>query len=173
MNSFKNHHQKKHHSPAGYYWRDYTGEIPDDALPGGHDINKKATFIGQAFLSNVGIVPGTIYPGQPGMRLPFGWNANFSDAGMKILCSSNWNCFSWENANSTNLHMTTIGKQLVIGGCENGGSIVNLGRVMHQGELIVGKVLGYQAGNAKMFYVCGDKEHGVTSYQVLVYYPSK
>jgi hypothetical protein len=79
-------HNKKKQKPGmpDYYWRDYTGEIPHDAILGGYDVNKKPTYIGQAFLADVGIIPGTIYPGQVGIRLPFGWKATFSDIAVKV-----------------------------------------------------------------------------------------
>jgi hypothetical protein len=47
-----------------YYWRDYTGEIPDDAVPGGYDRNLEPTYIGQLFVINHGLLPARIYKGQ-------------------------------------------------------------------------------------------------------------
>lgn len=44
----------------GYYWRDYTGEIPPDALPGGTDINGKPVYIGQIFNLRF-LIPAKIY----------------------------------------------------------------------------------------------------------------
>jgi hypothetical protein len=164
-------HNKKKQKPGmpDYYWRDYNGEIPHDAILGGYTVNKKPTYIGQAFLADVGIIPGTIYPGQVGIRLPFGWKATFSDIAVKILCSKHLNCFSWEPAENKTLHSTTIGRHLVVGGYENGQKL-NVGRVTYQNQMIVGKVLGYKAGNAGCYFVFGDKEIGVGSYQVLIYY---
>jgi hypothetical protein len=47
-----------------YYWRDYYGKIPDDAVEGGKDIRGNPTYIGQAFVLHHGILIGQIYPGQ-------------------------------------------------------------------------------------------------------------
>jgi hypothetical protein len=47
-----------------YYWRDYTGEIPDDAVPGGYDRNLESTYIGQLFVINHGLLTTRIYKGQ-------------------------------------------------------------------------------------------------------------
>lgn len=47
-----------------YYWRDYTGEIPSDAVKGGRDVNNVTTYIGHVFVKNLGIIPVSIYPGQ-------------------------------------------------------------------------------------------------------------
>lgn len=46
-----------------YYWRDYTGDIPEDAVEGGRDLNHRTTYIGQVYVKNFGIIPVTIYPG--------------------------------------------------------------------------------------------------------------
>lgn len=45
---------------VGYYWRDFTGEIPSDALPGGTDISGKPIFIGQIF-NLIFLIPAKIY----------------------------------------------------------------------------------------------------------------
>ena len=85
---------------------------------------------------------------------------------LQILCTSNPNSLSWENANASDLHLTTIGKQLVVGGYEI-EKMLNVGRVMHQGELIAGKVLVYNIGSAQLHYIGGGTEVAVSSYQVL------
>ncbi|KAJ3642684.1 hypothetical protein Zmor_025445 [Zophobas morio] len=166
-------HQCHHHdhNPVpkvlGHYWRDYTGEIPEDAFPGGHDSNNKPIYIGQAFLKGGEMIPTSIYPGQAGMKLPCNWKANYSDIGMKILCSSNPDSLSWENVTASNLQSTTAGKQLVVGGFQDKNKFI-VGRVKHEKELLVGKVLGYTNGSAKLHFVGGDKETSVDSYQVLI-----
>lgn len=53
-----------------YYWRDYTGIIPSDAVPGGTDINKVTTYIGQGFVKDQGIIPGIIYAGHNHITVP-------------------------------------------------------------------------------------------------------
>ncbi|KAJ3642679.1 hypothetical protein Zmor_025440 [Zophobas morio] len=164
------HHHDQHPVPTGYYWRDYTGEIPADAFPGGHDLSNKPIYIGQAYLSGVGLIPTNLYPGQAGLNLPCDWKVTYSDVGMKILCTPNPNSLSWENATSSDLHVTAAGKQLVIGGYQSRGArmLLNVGRVPHQGELLVGKVVGSEPGQAVMYYVGSNKENAINSYQVLV-----
>jgi hypothetical protein len=46
-----------------YYWREYTGEIPKDAIVGGRDANGRSIYIGQAYVKNEGIVAVQITPG--------------------------------------------------------------------------------------------------------------
>lgn len=52
------------------YWREYTGTISEDAVPGGHDIEHKTTYIGQGFVKERGITPGVIYPGVQSIVVP-------------------------------------------------------------------------------------------------------
>ncbi|XP_063922957.1 uncharacterized protein LOC135137267 [Zophobas morio] len=167
MNQCNCHHHDHHSVPAGYYWRDYTGEIPEDAFPGGLDSNSKHTYIGQAFLAGEGVIPTTLYPGQTGLNLPCNWKVNYSEISMKILCTSSRSSLSWENTTNKELPLTTAGKRAVIGGHQHRGKL-NVGRVLHQGELIVGKVHSIQPGQGEMYFVSGDKEISVNSYQVLV-----
>lgn len=44
----------------GHYWREFTGNIPSDALKSGTDKNGKPVYVGQAFFKNVGLLPTTI-----------------------------------------------------------------------------------------------------------------
>lgn len=52
------------------------GEIPPDAIPGGHDADGKTTFIGQAYIkhkklkSQVGIIPVEIHQGIASVEIP-------------------------------------------------------------------------------------------------------
>ena len=85
----------------------------------------------------------------------------------QILCSSNPDSLSWENVTASNLQSTTAGKQLVVGGFQDKNKFI-VGRVKHEKELLVGKVLGYTNGSAKLHFVGGDKETSVDSYQVLI-----
>ncbi|KAJ3642681.1 hypothetical protein Zmor_025442 [Zophobas morio] len=164
------HHHDHHRVPTDYYWRDYTGEIPEDAFRSGHDSNHRPTYIGQAFLSDMGIIPTTLYPGQESLKLPCNWKVNYSDIGIKILCTSNCNSLSWENTTANELHLTSAGKQAVIGGYQKGQKrlLLNIGRVHHHGELLVGKVHGNVPGEAVMYFVAGHKEIAAESYQVLI-----
>lgn len=66
-----------------YYWRQYLGEIPPDAIVGGHDVNGKETYIGQAYIyhaklsSRVALIPVEIIPGIPSVNIPiFGVKEN-------------------------------------------------------------------------------------------------
>lgn len=48
---------------SDYYWRDYTGNIPNDALPGGRDAEGRLTYIAQVLYEKL-LVPGEIRDGK-------------------------------------------------------------------------------------------------------------
>jgi hypothetical protein len=53
-----------------YYWREYTGIIPRDAVAGGANINNKQVYIGQAYVRNHGLIPGQINDGVKEIWVP-------------------------------------------------------------------------------------------------------
>lgn len=68
---------------SDYYWRQYLGEIPPDAIVGGHDSSGKLTYIGQAYIisnrldSQCAIIPVEIHQGIPSVNVPiFGVKEN-------------------------------------------------------------------------------------------------
>ncbi|XP_018562442.1 uncharacterized protein LOC108904397 [Anoplophora glabripennis] len=150
-----------------YYWRDYTGEIPGDAIEGGRDVNNKVTYIGQVFVKNHGLIPVTIYPGKTSVAAAIHGVHNFNNH-IKILCSSSKQNFKWVPADAKTLHAKMIKKHLVRGGVEH-DLISNIGRISYQGEVIVSKVCGYKVGDAKLYFPAGNKETNVESYEVLMY----
>ncbi|KAJ3616393.1 hypothetical protein MTP99_003874 [Tenebrio molitor] len=123
-----------------YYWRDYNGEIPDDAIPAGSDRNDKPTYIGQVYVPNRQI-------------------QTVSDKPEK---------FSWVFTTAAKLNTHLVGRHLVIGGTESSKEL-NIGRISYQGEVIVGKVCGYNIGNALMYFPYDNKEVTASSYEVLIY----
>ncbi|RZB94396.1 DUF3421 domain containing protein, partial [Asbolus verrucosus] len=150
-----------------YYWRDFYGEIPDDAVPGGLDRNHKITYIAQVYFANHGILTTRLYQGEKSVTASRD-GIHTSDVFIKVLCSHQLQKFSWVPATASRLHTELIGRHLVVGGTEN-GKILNIGRVTYQGEVIVGKVCGYNIGDAQMFFPYQNKEISVSSYEVLVY----
>ena len=152
---------------SDYYWRDFTDEIPDDAVPGGKDKNGKTTYIAQVYIPKHGILTTRLYEGQKSVTASR-YGIHTSESFIKVLCSDQPEKLSWVPSTAANLHTDTIGKYLVPGGTEN-GKLLNIGRVSYQGEVIVGKVCGYNIGNALMFFPYGKDEISVGSYEVLVY----
>ena len=57
------------------------------------------------------------------------------------------------NTTAADLPLATIGKKLVIGGFQHNDKL-NVGRVMHGGEVVDGKVAGGMPGKTVLYYVC-------------------
>jgi hypothetical protein len=55
---------------ANYYWREYTENIPPDALVGGADINGENVYMGQAYVKNSGLIPVQIKAGVKEVYAP-------------------------------------------------------------------------------------------------------
>jgi hypothetical protein len=53
-----------------YFWREYTGSVPEDAIVGGQDINGKDIYIGQAYVRNEGLIPVRISAGVRQVHAP-------------------------------------------------------------------------------------------------------
>ncbi|XP_060529306.1 uncharacterized protein LOC132703822 [Cylas formicarius] len=150
-----------------YYWKDYTGKVPEDAVPGGTDMNQEKVYIGQAFLQKEGIFPTTIYPGDKTVYVP--WKgAKKSQEFIQILCSRypDSDAFKWTSANKTHLHLTTVNDHLIRGGIEDQKWLF-IGRVKYQGQIVIGKVLQGNVGNAIMYFAHDGNEHNAPSYEVL------
>ncbi|XP_018570726.1 uncharacterized protein LOC108910566 [Anoplophora glabripennis] len=150
-----------------YYWRDYTGDIPRDAVPGGRDVNHRPTYIGHVYVHKYGICTVTIYPGITTV-VPSVTGYYIFDH-IKILCSPFKEKFRWVATDAEKLHVQLIGKHLVRGGVDYNGKTTNIGRILHKGEIIVAKVCGSVIGNAKLYYCDNNSEKSVNSYEVLIY----
>ncbi|EFA02201.1 hypothetical protein TcasGA2_TC007858 [Tribolium castaneum] len=155
------------HGEPDYYWRDYHGKIPADAIVGGRDSRGYPTYIGQAFVRCHGILIGQIYPGQKTITTSKE-GIHVTDVYNRILCSGHKENFSWVPGNAATLHLTTINKHLVSGGTE-WGKVLNIGRVKYQGELIVGKVCSGTIGKAKLYFPYKGEEIESDTYEVLAY----
>jgi hypothetical protein len=53
-----------------YYWRDYNGIIPRDAVKGGANINGEHVYIGQVYVKNAGLIPAQINAGVQEVSVP-------------------------------------------------------------------------------------------------------
>lgn len=49
---------------TGYYWKEYLGNIPTDAIIGGTDVSGRNIYIAQAYVSCRGSIPAMIYQGD-------------------------------------------------------------------------------------------------------------
>ncbi|KAK5646301.1 hypothetical protein RI129_004765 [Pyrocoelia pectoralis] len=151
----------------GYYWRDYVGEIPYDAVPGGKDKSGLPTFIGQAYIKGFELLPATINAGSP-TAIASAYNIMMPvNKNIKILCSNELEKFSWLVTKSEEAHLIT-NCHLVVGGSEVDQTL-HIGRVNHDGQTVIGKVFSYRPGGKGLWIPYGGHEIHYTSYEILTY----
>ncbi|KRT84444.1 hypothetical protein AMK59_1333, partial [Oryctes borbonicus] len=150
-----------------YYWRKFEGDIPPDAVIGGHTSSGAVTYIGQVLITHSdknALVPGTIYVGKDEVEAPF-YGAFKSKAYTHILCSDTPKKLQWRKVNEHELRM--INEYVVVGGYEQTQTLF-IGRASYSNNLIVGKVF---LGNSPSMYILkpDDNELLLTTFEVLVY----
>jgi hypothetical protein len=160
-----------HHCGVGslenYYWREYVGRVPEDAIVAGETAAHTNVYIGQGCVQNGGLIVGAIFPGVKEVHVPYGGDKKL-DKYVKILCGPQ-DSFYWMSANYSNLHLEVIGKHAVIGGHEHAHGYMNIGRISYGGDIKVGKVTSYWPGKAYFYFVDNGSEKRVDSYQILMY----
>ncbi|RZC34219.1 hypothetical protein BDFB_003908, partial [Asbolus verrucosus] len=122
-----------------YYWRDYTGSIPRDAIIGGQTAKGDNVYIGQVYDTNAGLIVVQINPGVQHVFLPLYDIVKNSSEHIKILCGIQEN-FRWLPTNSSNLHMLLLYNHPVNGGHLDAEGQINVGRIQEDGETKIGMV---------------------------------
>ncbi|XP_063904869.1 uncharacterized protein LOC135123936 [Zophobas morio] len=155
-------------SKKDYYWRDYDGHIPEDALPGGRDRDYKNIYIGQAYIKDEGIAIVQIDPDRSEVYGEM-QGTQVLDDNIKILCGPPEN-FYWMDTNFTQLHTELKTKQLVVGGHEDGWGDYFVGRIGCNDGYCIGKVLEHGGGGMSVFYAVDRDKNQLksNSYEVLV-----
>ncbi|CAG9764444.1 unnamed protein product [Ceutorhynchus assimilis] len=153
-----------------YYWKDYTGIIPDDAFIAGHDYNGENIYVGLVYLGAEGIIPATITPGEKNTYAAAGSDSVKSQNYIQILCNQHPGSLKWIPVNKTDFHFITMHKQLVRGGIQN-SNWLHIGRINHQGSLIVGKIMSGRApiNDAFMSYVYNEDVKKANSFETLTF----
>jgi hypothetical protein len=154
-----------------YYWKEYTGVVPRDAIAGGRDAAGRRTFIGQAYIHGHGFYVAHIRPGVTEVVVPcYGPKVATSD--VKILCSEHPEYFSWVKTSAKTFEADTAGLKVVIGAYDNIGNngIMHVGRIFYQGAVIVGDVTPFASrkGNVQLWFVFNKVERPANFYEVLV-----
>ncbi|KAF2895657.1 hypothetical protein ILUMI_10516 [Ignelater luminosus] len=122
----------------GYYWRDFEGIIPEDALPGGLDRNGRPIYIGQVLFESK-LIPGKLYEHDPNVYYEWGMKELAATKNVRILCSQYPEKFEWLPTKHDEVVRLT-NKLLLKGGYEPDYSTY-IGRVYSTGETSVGKVI--------------------------------
>ncbi|KAK5641160.1 hypothetical protein RI129_009707 [Pyrocoelia pectoralis] len=119
------------HIDEDFYWRDYRGSIPKDALVGGSKLNRP-TYIGQVVHSN-SLIPGPIVQEDKGMYFYFEGDAYFVTENVKIFCTKHPEKFNWTKIHNGEVRNGLDVNRFVIGGSNN----MYIGRIRyHDGDLV-------------------------------------
>ncbi|KAF5303167.1 hypothetical protein FQA39_LY10080 [Lamprigera yunnana] len=148
-----------------YYWKEFFGTIPLDAVQGGVDEDGDPTYIGQAYLQEFGLLPGSLYKGCPKILTSAYDKDIIRDNYIKILCSNDKYLLKWTPTKQGEHHKLT-NCHLVIGGLEV-GLTVNIARTRFNGETIIGKAFQDDANNSGL-WIPGSRTR-FTSYEILTY----
>ncbi|KAF2897470.1 hypothetical protein ILUMI_08700 [Ignelater luminosus] len=120
-----------------YYWKDYVGVIPVDAVEGGTDKYGIPTYVGQAYTKEYELLPGVITSGCKTVTTTSGTKEITIDKNIKILCAGDTRKFEWIPTKKEDLQLLTD-RHLVVGGSEV-EQTVYIGRVRYDNRVIIGK----------------------------------
>ena len=123
---------------GGYYWREFNGVIPQDALPGGINSDGETTYIGQVFSKDL-VIPAKIDIVNSSVSYEWGYEEFFVDENIKILCAKYPQQFLWLSTGNGLLGQLKD-KHLIVGGYEEDANIY-IGRIQLEDELALGKVI--------------------------------
>ncbi|KAF5287607.1 hypothetical protein FQA39_LY15810 [Lamprigera yunnana] len=151
----------------GYYWRDYYGKIPSDAVQGGLDKQGNPTYIGQVYIKGFELLPATIYK-ESKKAVTSAYNIRMEvDKDIKILCSDEKEGFEWRATKNEETHLM-VNCHLVVGGSEVGQTL-NIGRVNSDGETIIGKVFSHPLLNRGLWVPQKSGAAHFLTYEILTY----
>ena len=154
----------------GYYWREYTGVIPDDAVEGGQAANGLPIYIGQVLYADK-LIPAKIYSNDA--KAYFAWNVEQSATlNVKILCSKYPERFNWVATRKNEIHLLT--DQHVVSGGYEPGYIMYIGRAQYSGQTLVGKVRAPEKSttNLGLFITNEGKQINLETFEILIYTPN-
>ncbi|KAF2897472.1 hypothetical protein ILUMI_08702 [Ignelater luminosus] len=154
-----------------YYWREYVGIIPEDAVEGGTDQSGNPTYVGQAYFDHIGLLPAIIFPACRKAYTTAYFSELTTDKNIKILCSKHKENLEWIQTKSEETHLLTD-RGLVVGGYEVGQTL-NIGRLLYDGRVIIGKVFSHPLANKGLWIPYNERPMNFQSYEILTYKTNK
>jgi len=149
-----------------YYWRDYSGIIPSDALPGGLDRSGRPMYIGQILHRNM-LLTAKLYlndnKGYYGATQKEFTGAN----NIKVLCTQHPDRFEWIETTADDIPKLAD-RHLIIGGHEPGYTMY-IGRAYYKLETAVGKVSTGNPENHGLYVTHEGTESKLKSFEILAY----
>jgi Protein of unknown function (DUF3421) len=137
------------------FWIQFDGEIPKDAIKGGKEGNQ-ILYIGRA-AHNGSLTPGKINGIDKSCFIPWGTVSNLKPEHEILICSSG---FNWVAARDGNVPQNAFPA-----GHSEQGETIFIGRVLHEGSLVVGKV---QPSHGVCYISYENKELNFHKYEVFV-----
>lgn len=150
-----------------YCWRDYDGTIPSDAFPAGLDRNGFPMYIGQTLYENK-IIPGKILQNDTNIYVEWYGKEVTQSLNTKILCTEQQKKLEWVITDRQNLLQLPSDMQLIKGGFEP-GYVTYLGRVLSDGETLVGKIVCNESLCYGLFTTKDGRTTEHYSFRVLTY----
>ncbi|KAJ8970140.1 hypothetical protein NQ314_001369 [Rhamnusium bicolor] len=160
-------------SCGDFYWRDYDGSIPSDAIPAENN-SKGLSYIGQAYIHNYGLFLGKIIPGNLEISVPC-YGVKKINVIIKILCAADKSKYYWISTNRARYRDDTFDKCPVLGGYDQKAKInrklgtLHVGRTRIEGNVIIGNIAAYDPIHPFFYYPLNDTEIRASEYDVLIY----
>ncbi|KAK4874970.1 hypothetical protein RN001_014330 [Aquatica leii] len=151
----------------GYYWRDYIGHVPNDAIEGGRDIQGNPVYVGQAFFKDIGLLPTTIYKGSTNIQVTARGKVFTSNQNIKIFCSKSPDGYRWVPTTIDTMHLL-MDCVLLPGGTET-NTTLHIGRAYHEMETQIGKIYPRFSEHKGLALPHNGKEANYKSFEVLTY----
>ncbi|KAK5640391.1 hypothetical protein RI129_011202 [Pyrocoelia pectoralis] len=155
---------------CGYYWREFDGIIPPDALPAGLDVYNKPIYIGQALYENL-LIPAKIYHNDNTAYFEYGGKELTTKLNVKILCTDEPDQFEWIKTN--NSHIREITDRFLVQGGYHPSSSTYIGRIRTDGEVLIGKVLADNTASEGLHVTQKGTARSFSSFEVLSYQAKK
>ncbi|KAK5638617.1 hypothetical protein RI129_012912 [Pyrocoelia pectoralis] len=146
-----------------YYWREYSGDIPFDAVPAGVDKLGNPTYIGQVYMQGFGLLPATITKGSNYATTSSQGRAIQTNENIKILCSLEQSKLKWIGSNIKEEQC------LLVNGGSEANQIIHIGRANHEGEIIIGRVFNNWEMYKGLWIPYNGAQIHFTTYEVLTF----
>ncbi|KAF5293686.1 hypothetical protein FQA39_LY03171 [Lamprigera yunnana] len=151
----------------GYYWRDYHNRFPSDAFIAGNDIDGTPMYIAQVLYRDM-LIPGKIGKNQSYVEFEYGTKKLTTSENIKILCTNFPEFFNWID---TSTYQFLTNEDYIVGGYEKDYKVY-IGRGIHNGRWLIGKVIVIDLGVPIVFYTTdGEQSIMLKIFQVLRFSP--
>ncbi|CRK86359.1 CLUMA_CG000082, isoform A [Clunio marinus] len=138
------------------FWIPFHGEIiPKNTVKGGKENNQKL-YIGRSH-HHGSLTPGKVLESERNCIIPWGTISNVKEDFEILICSTNYNWVAAENG--------SVPINAFPAGHSEQGETLFIGRVFHEGSLIVGKI---QQSHRVCYIPHNDEELNFCKYEVLV-----